>query len=525
MKNDTGALLSDNTIEVAFFNARSIANKIKFLDNYLTAADHIFDLIFITETWLSPAICDSMICPNHYLIMRNDRQNSRGGSVLVLYKSYLHVSLVSLSSQQSLHGFESITVDVHDLNGKRTRFSCYHVPPSFTSCADNINDLCDYIHTSNLKSIPTFIFGDFNLPNIDWTVPIFHGGVCHEEFLNFCTKNSLLQTILQPTHISGHTLDILLGNPVGIKLLNSWNVLPPLTSTCDHCIISFNISTSSMVNAKDDAMLIPNFKKAYFDKILAQLQSVDWLQLIESCKDDVQVLYDSILNVLLSTINCFVPLSKKKTKSKQLRHLKRLLKQKIQLYKQSKHDSSFKRQYKQLSKQYDIAVSQWHDHIESKVCNNQDPKSFSAYTNSKLKDHSFIPPLKTASGELAMSDKDKTEVLNATFQSVFTIDDGYNIKFDCLHTVANMESFEITTHDISAALAKMSCEVSRTPDGIPAYFLMRVAPSIIVVLCYLFNLSLNSSTVSYLISGNKQLLSQFTRKVVEMYLPIIALFL
>ena len=73
-----------------------------------------------------------------------------------------------------------------------------------------------------------------------------------------------------------------------------------------------------MVNVKDDAMLIRNFKKAYFDKILAQLLSVDWLQLIESCKDDVQVLHDSILNELLSTIDCYLPLSKKKTKSKQL---------------------------------------------------------------------------------------------------------------------------------------------------------------------------------------------------------------
>ena len=139
-------------------------------------------------------------------------------------------------------------------------------------------------------------------------------------------------------------------------------------------------------------------------------------------------------------------------------------------------------------------MSQWHDHIESKVCNNQDPKSFYVYTNSKLKDHSFIPPLKTANGEFAMSDKDTTEVLNATFQSVF---DGYNIKFDCLHSVARMESFEITTQDISTALAKMSCKVSQTPEGIPAYFLMRMAPSIIVVLCYLFNLSPNSSKLPY----------------------------
>ena len=91
----------------------------------------------------------------------------------------------------------------------------------------------------------------------------------------------------------------------------------------------------------------------------------------------------------------------------------------------------------------------------------------------------------------------KLKDLNATFQSVFTTDDGYNIKFDCLHSVANMESFEITTHDISAALAKCHVKCFRTPDGIPAYFPMHLAPSIIVVLRYLFNLSLNSSELPY----------------------------
>ena len=96
-----------------------------------------------------------------------------------------------------------------------------------------------------------------------------------------------------------------------------------------------------------------------------------------------------------------------------------------------------------------------------------------------------------------MSGKDKTEVLTATFQSVFTTDDDNNFKFDYLHSVVNTESFEITAQDISAALTKTSCKVSQTLDGIPVYFLKHVAPSITVVLCYLFNLSLNSSKLPY----------------------------
>ena len=99
-----------------------------------------------------------------------------------------------------------------------------------------------------------------------------------------------------------------------------------------------------------------------------------------------------------------MPFYKKQGKSKQPSHLKKLLKQKICHYKQSKLNSSYKQVYKQVSKEYDIAVSQWYDQIESAVCDSQNPNSFYSYSNRKLKDKSFIPSLKKASGEVATSD-------------------------------------------------------------------------------------------------------------------------
>ena len=83
-------------LRVLRVNARSIANKLNLLNNYLTIVNnHYFDLIFIVKTWLTQTTADFMVCPNEYLIYRRDRLNGRGGGVLVRYKSHLHVSLVT----------------------------------------------------------------------------------------------------------------------------------------------------------------------------------------------------------------------------------------------------------------------------------------------------------------------------------------------------------------------------------------------------------------------------------------------
>ena len=96
-----------------------------------------------------------------------------------------------------------------------------------------------------------------------------------------------------------------------------------------------------------------------------------------------------------------------------------MLKRKSLIYKQSKTDDFAKKLHKQVSKEYDRAISHWYDHVESKtICDKRNSKSFHAFTNKKLKSKSFISLLKTESGDLATSAIDKADVLNSVFQSV-----------------------------------------------------------------------------------------------------------
>ena len=81
---------------------------------------------------------------------------------------------------------------------------------------------------------PHFICGDFNLPNIDWSVPVSLGGLTSDFFICLCRRLNLMQVIQEHTCNTGHILDLLLCDVVSSSNLLSHEICPPLAHTCDH---------------------------------------------------------------------------------------------------------------------------------------------------------------------------------------------------------------------------------------------------------------------------------------------------
>ena len=78
---------------ICLVNIRSIVNKLNQFQNYVYSRS--FDIIAVTETWLSDKIFNNEILPSNYSIIRRDR-SSRGGGVLLAVKhdiSYDHPPL------------------------------------------------------------------------------------------------------------------------------------------------------------------------------------------------------------------------------------------------------------------------------------------------------------------------------------------------------------------------------------------------------------------------------------------------
>ena len=149
------------------FNARSILSKLHIFTFVLQSCE--YDIIFITESWLTAAIPDSFLLSNSpYVILRKDRPLGHYG-VIVFIKNNLQIVPVNL-----LLEFQSVECLIFELLFSRNivyRFICIYNPPS---CANSLTDtgiLCSLLNHYTSTTNPVFCVGDFNYPNIDWSVP------------------------------------------------------------------------------------------------------------------------------------------------------------------------------------------------------------------------------------------------------------------------------------------------------------------------------------------------------------------
>ena len=94
-----------HNISACPWNACSLINQLNSFQSYILSCD--FDLIAITETWLSNSTLNGEILSSNYTIYRRDRA-SRGGGVLLAVKDHLSSKL-----QYSSDVIGSIVVEIY----------------------------------------------------------------------------------------------------------------------------------------------------------------------------------------------------------------------------------------------------------------------------------------------------------------------------------------------------------------------------------------------------------------------------
>ena len=195
-----------NNIRVALLNTHSVCNKASELNTLITDDD--IDLIFITETWLTGGAGDNVVIaellPNGYNIFHTPRENSRGGGLAVIFKESIIVKCVQSKVFQS---FENMIVRV--VAGSLTFLFVliYRPPPSQKNKQtfnDFIGDFSTLLEESLAKNGKLIILGDFNIHAENENDP------CGKVFLQLLKTSNLQQHVKYPTHIHGHTLDLII---------------------------------------------------------------------------------------------------------------------------------------------------------------------------------------------------------------------------------------------------------------------------------------------------------------------------
>ena len=482
-----------NTLNVKLQNIRSLFKKLDYVKTFLLLNN--VDICFFTETWLNSKILNSMIKIQGYEVLRSDRPGRKGGGVAIYYKDSLDVQLIANNCIPStFSNFEFSAIRLNTSFYKIT-FLCFYIPPDSSNCLFTVNNACKVISSYIPYTDPFVLLGDFNFPRVDWKT--FTAPNCcpaKQNFLDFCLDNCLSQTISSPTHCDGNILDLVFCNLRATNELISSSVDLPMTTTCDHNLISL-VLTNQEVQCKSVRKPIRNFKQGDYAKINNILGSQDWSFL--NTNSSFQHRYDQFIFLLNKIIDEHIPKKtfRKKTKGLKLpRHIKKLLRLKLKTSKLVKAGKSSNQIYKNIAKEYEYEVKKWHEKIERNICENPNNKKLYSFANNKLKTKFTIPPLNDSTGNTLKNDTEKAEIFNQTFQTQFTSDDGNTITPSTKIFIPMSEIF-ITEEDLMKALSSTKDKLTETPEGIPPYFIKRVAKSLMIPLLYIYNYSIKHNTV------------------------------
>jgi hypothetical protein len=335
------------SIAVTLLNARSVktvnknVNKLAQLQNLAYVSES--HVIGITETWLTESVNDSEILSDNYVLYRRDRQDKRGGGILLAVKNSCNSSLVKILPSQ-----EILTVSVKCIKKNVLFILCYRPP------ADNTNDftecLYDLLLTEHNKYDSICLIGDFNFPNIIWTDHDYHG-FCEieKEFINCLNDFNLIQMNNVLSNTKSHILDLVISNtPELFSEVANANV----DFNTDHTVLSFTLKAVSKVKHKK--RYVYNYKAADFKDIKEQLTLSHLTEIVsnsDSVNDAWNKWYKTVINIVENNVPkvCVKHEFKLPWSDKEVKHLSNKKMTFWRKYKRSKSKKHYIR-FKQLRK-------------------------------------------------------------------------------------------------------------------------------------------------------------------------------
>ena len=466
---------------------------------------HVFvskpDIIVMNETWLRSTIHDNEIFPvNTYKIFRRDRSKwshprdpdnpnkfrEYGGGVLIAVKSDL--DLVSKEIKLP-SGSEMVAVELTLPGGEKTVIcTCYRVG---TLGEANHNKIVSNLRAIIHKRTPPklHVIGDFNLANSSWVsmsaqVPI------EQLFIDSFSNLGLKQCILQPTHVRGNTLDILLTNSE--SYIDNLSVLDR-NAVCksDHFPVTFTIK-GKVRTRKIPKRKCYNFKKANWTDLNSALCNTDWSYL-NRC--EVEAGWTYFKSHLFHLVNTFIPTVTVKSDSQppwfdsdafsawrdkeRLRTKFNRSKSLVDELKYSKSRLKFKHTMAQKMR----------DNLTDSEDNALISKKFWSYVKSTSKS-SRIPESVSLKEQLRSDPADQANLFNTFFFDQFSTPSLYDIDID----YSNDPHFDIDFDHrrVRKLLSKINTNKAQGPDGIHGMILKRCAVGLAYPLSLIFKLSYNT---------------------------------
>ncbi|XP_071484957.1 uncharacterized protein [Diadema antillarum] len=217
---------------VGYWNAQSMMNKPTAVCDFVITEK--LDVVAITEAWLrgdsrdSPALAEIQNTLKDYRVVKLPRKGKKGGGLCVILRNRYYVTN---TKSHSFESFECLELTV-SCSGQKTLslITIYRPPGTGISTSLFFTEFSRLLESVSLLCSKLIIGGDFNFHFDD---PLAPNTRKLRDMLESC---GLKQVVSQPTHIRGHTLDLLIVREDD-DIVSNVSVLPTMPS--DHAAIVF----------------------------------------------------------------------------------------------------------------------------------------------------------------------------------------------------------------------------------------------------------------------------------------------
>lgn len=497
--------LNDNTdngesLKFYYTNADCLLNKIGELEILINIVKP--DVMVITEVF-PKSMNSANIDKNEYMIKGftcfsgSVDENSRG--VVIYVREGLNADYCSSVANKDFK--ESVWCELRiNKTEKLLIGGVYKSPNSDAVNHVALNRMITQAVELDYKN--TIIVGDFNFPEVNWDSWTVNRNENHVSFhfVECIRDNYLFQ------HVDFNTRYREGQDPSCLDLLltDNENIIENLQfgdklGASDHVSIIFNVLCN--VERETNHIQRPNFFKANYQLIKDYLRQVDWNEMNDMNTEES---WNFLMQKINFCIEQYVPLkqsNKKFLKPKWMdQYCVKKVKKKYHAWKRFTFSHSYAayQEYCRLrndaTKAVRFAKRKYHKGIADSVKNS--PKSFWSHVKEQTKSKSSIGDLKDKDGIIKTEDKDKAEILNDFFASVFTVEGDSELpQFEHMVNEDFLSRINIIPEKVLKQLKTLNTSKSCGPDNCHPFFLKECAEEIYLPLANIFGKSVSSGVV------------------------------
>lgn len=480
-------------LSLACLNSRSVSSTNKCDKSSLIQeliVDNSFDILNLTETWINPDLSDlalKSITPPGFSSLSCPRASGRGGGIACIYRSFLKVTSLVIPTYES---FEVLGVQLSIASQCFNLFTAYR-PPS-CSMSTFLSEFSSFLSSYVSSPCEFLISGDFNIHVDD------NGDPYGQRFLDLLDSFALTQHVSFPTHIKGHTLDLLISRSAS-QLVTNVSCTDPLLS--DHYCIYSSLLIPSFTRPPKSTKYIRSFSTFDPNMFCQDLRSSKLFSAIPSCSlfDYFQLFKSTITDLL----NVHAPLKvvsvptrpSKPFITPEIRREKAIRSHLESRYRKTKSLSdltTYKQQARLVKK---LITSSRRNYFRHLIANSKDNprKLWSSLNSLLLRTKTFSLPVHSCPSTLASSFlsffKDKISLLNSRPRA-----DNISPHSSSPDFVPTLSKFEPTNETEVKAAILSSSDSSCVLDFLPTRVLKQCLDTLLPIITKLVNLCITEST-------------------------------